>query len=153
MEESNTSAEFGGTNGKASRQTDAFSFYPIWILARIPQCWKKLKSTQMHPIWDDIVLSTLSYIIMYFMYPGVQKTHFFHTIHFDLYGGCNLWPHTYKTTDSNTHTSVRNWWWYTHIKPMTNNEYKALILTYILDKVGCKCWQVGVTELLIVMHQ
>jgi hypothetical protein len=29
MEESNTSAEFGGTNGKASRQTDAFSFYPI----------------------------------------------------------------------------------------------------------------------------
>jgi hypothetical protein len=29
MEESKPTADFGGTNGKASRQTDAFSFNPI----------------------------------------------------------------------------------------------------------------------------
>jgi hypothetical protein len=80
----------------------------------------------MHPIWDDIVLSTFSYIIMYFMYPGVQKHHFLNTYNF-------------------TH--------YTQPNTMTIILYKALILTYILDKVGCKCWQVGGTELPIVMHQ
>jgi len=37
---------------------------------------KKTQSNTNASQRDGIVLSTCSYIIMYFMYPGVQKTHF-----------------------------------------------------------------------------
>ena len=53
MQRCNPIADFGGTNGKASRQTDAFCF--LEYLPGFPNA-KKTYQTQMHPIWDDIVL-------------------------------------------------------------------------------------------------
>lgn len=69
MQRCNPIADFGGTNGKASRQTDAFCF--LEYLPGFPNA-KKTYQIQMHPIWDDIVLIPYPNIIMELLYLWVH---------------------------------------------------------------------------------